>query len=615
MKNIVRLWALLSAGLIGVACVGDESPSAEPQPEVPTEIDNAPPKAAAGENRTVIVGSEVELNGSKSSDPDGDSLTLTWTIVSKPSGSEAALHDTASRTPRFVVDKAGDYDIELRVSDGVASATDTVTVRGNTAPIADAGASLTSPLGEEVVLNGSASSDPDGDPLTYAWAFISRPSESESALANATSATPSFSPDALGGYTIELTVSDGHAEARARVNVDVTPEGGAGSILYVSKTGDDTAAGTLSAPLGTVGEALERILASNGTLKRAVLAPGTYEEAFDRTIPRAVEIVGPAEGSPAALLKGAGSLFHVKGATGSLSLLRVDLESGGEALTVFENGSLNLTQVGCTAKRCVVGVDDDDEQRPSGTVQVVQSKLSGSANASGGIVLGNGTLTIDDSTVEEFKTGVGLFGASVLMRKTTVRKSATYGLSSIYVSSGDLRVEDSSFEQNATGIYLYSSPNAVVKNTTIKQSSTHGVEFQGGSGALLEDVTIENGGGVGVYVDTTGASTVRLRGTSVLNHYSHALHVKGKASKVDLGTVAQAGNNILNNNIAMGFPVVAWSIFDDRPAGATGAITLSQTKLDKTGSAFPAGTYTGPHAPANDGRLRIVNDGNVVVAH
>ena len=65
------------------------------------------PIANAGKDQTVFPGDTVILDGSGSSDMDGDSLTYTWTIVSQPSNSQASLSDPFAVSPSFVVDEGG----------------------------------------------------------------------------------------------------------------------------------------------------------------------------------------------------------------------------------------------------------------------------------------------------------------------------------------------------------------------------------------------------------------------------------------------------------------------------------------------------------------------------
>ena len=105
----------------------------------------------------------------------------------------------------------------------------------NAPPDADAGPdqSPTVPVGQSVQLNGSLSSDPDLDPLTFQWTLIGQPLGSGATLIGANTATPSFVPDVDGDYTAELVVNDGTVDSAAdqvliSVAVDNPPTANAG---------------------------------------------------------------------------------------------------------------------------------------------------------------------------------------------------------------------------------------------------------------------------------------------------------------------------------------------------------------------------------------------------
>lgn len=88
---------------------------------------NSAPVANAGPDQTVTTGALVHLDGSASSDVDGNPLTFAWSILSVPAGSTAVLSNPVVVNPTFVADKYGSYTIQLIVNDGtVNSAPDTV---------------------------------------------------------------------------------------------------------------------------------------------------------------------------------------------------------------------------------------------------------------------------------------------------------------------------------------------------------------------------------------------------------------------------------------------------------------------------------------------------------
>ena len=104
-------------------------------------IPNLAPIANAGPDRLAFVGQSVALDGSGSSDPDGNTLAFHWHLVSVPSTShltDSSLIDAATAAPSFVPDAAGTYQLSLVVNDGfVDSQTDTVSVFVNPAPSVD----------------------------------------------------------------------------------------------------------------------------------------------------------------------------------------------------------------------------------------------------------------------------------------------------------------------------------------------------------------------------------------------------------------------------------------------------------------------------------------------
>jgi hypothetical protein len=104
---------------------------------------------------------------------------------------------------------------------GGGSSSESVVV--NTSPVANAGLAQNSEVGNVVTLNGSSSSDADGDSLTYNWAFTTKPAGSTTTLSSANAVQPTFTPDIAGSYIISLIVNDGiENSAAATLTVTVT---------------------------------------------------------------------------------------------------------------------------------------------------------------------------------------------------------------------------------------------------------------------------------------------------------------------------------------------------------------------------------------------------------
>lgn len=82
----------------------------------------------------------------------------------------------------------------------------------NTSPVANAGADQALPVGATVHLDGSGSSDADGDTLNYHWT-LTLPVASTAVLTNETSANPTFTIDIGGTYVATLLVNDGATDS------------------------------------------------------------------------------------------------------------------------------------------------------------------------------------------------------------------------------------------------------------------------------------------------------------------------------------------------------------------------------------------------------------------
>jgi hypothetical protein len=176
---------------------------------------NQPPVANAGSDQTVAARATVTLNGS-GSDPEGQTLRYQWR---QTGGTAVQLSNSTVARPTFtapaVTSGSTTLAFSLTVTDPQnASASDTCQVVVNAAtinqpPVAEAGPNQIVLANNQVTLNGSGSSDPEKQALTYRWVQKSGPAVN---LQNASTARPGFTAPRVTSYVqtlgFELRVTD-----------------------------------------------------------------------------------------------------------------------------------------------------------------------------------------------------------------------------------------------------------------------------------------------------------------------------------------------------------------------------------------------------------------------
>jgi PKD repeat protein len=164
---------------------------------------NAAPVLAPIGNKTA--NAFVNLSFDTPATDIGDQIEDLLSYSVSPALPPGATYDSAtghfSWTPSPT--QAGTYTLTFCVSDGFASDCETITITvaaTNAPPVAVAGGPYFGGAGQPIQFNGSASSDPDGDNLTYAWNF------GDGGTASGSNPTHTYANP--GNYIVTLTVTD-----------------------------------------------------------------------------------------------------------------------------------------------------------------------------------------------------------------------------------------------------------------------------------------------------------------------------------------------------------------------------------------------------------------------
>jgi len=228
-------------------------------------------------------GLSAAFDASASSDPEGVALSYAWdfgdgsTLRCDPAGCSSSGDGSTGAGVNAVKTyaQAGTYTVTLSVRDGSLSSTRSASVTvvaPNTPPTATFAVSATHLVAS---FDATASSDDEGDALSYAWGFGDGTS--------GTGATATREYASPGTYTVTLTVSDAESTAVATKTLQVTypapiaravATGSDGRYVFDASGSADPAGGALTYAWSF----------GDGTTGAGAMATKTYAKPGDHTV-------------------------------------------------------------------------------------------------------------------------------------------------------------------------------------------------------------------------------------------------------------------------------------------------------------------------------------------
>ncbi|WP_026425190.1 vWA domain-containing protein [Actinokineospora inagensis] len=188
-------------------------------------VRNAPPTVDAGGPYSGGQGTPVQITGT-ATDPDGPSLTTTWSVLPLQTGGpvpDCAIANPQALRTTITCNQHGTYTVVLTANDGVnEEVSDTTTVTfDNVPPKVDAGGPYTGQEDTAIPIKGTVA-DPDSPESKVTWSVDPQCSftATDQLSTNITCADP-------GKYTLVLTVDDGvnpPVSARTVLTITKTPE-------------------------------------------------------------------------------------------------------------------------------------------------------------------------------------------------------------------------------------------------------------------------------------------------------------------------------------------------------------------------------------------------------
>ena len=445
-------------------------------------------------------GTAIDLDASRSADPDGLPLSYIWRWLKRPTGSRSRLSDDHSEQVRFTPDIAGEYVLELLVSNGERVTIDTVTldVQDNQPPTVSLEAETEVSLGDGLELRALVTDD-DDDSVGVRWQLEQAPATSRLEVPEgmrrlnmpADAQALTLTPDTAGDYVVSVVVTDGDVETRSSKRISVFDDfvvthpgdSGRGSLrwaLGVANATPDTDTITiralseaivLSRPLPALRDDLTIRVEGDVTLQ----AGGTDMRLFEVNAGVSLTMTGMTltGGRAGANVQQGGALYVHEGARASLTDCRfVDNGAQAEGGAVANFGQLELFN--CTFEGNLATRGGAIYAAAGSHNQLVDSAFIGnSAARAGGAVYQAGTL---ESTSVRWQanatsgTGGALWSSGILelTRNHFDDNRAGTGGGGIWQQSGRINLENSQLQTNVTssgrggGLHLGGGARAVL---------------------------------------------------------------------------------------------------------------------------------------------------------
>ena len=392
--------------------------------------------------------------------------------------------------------------------------------------------------------------------------------------------------------TITLTDSSGASTVTAVSTVSTLL-----NKIYVNEnSGDDNNTGTVSSPVKTIGNALEKL---RDVPKGNVILQSDISLTGEVTVGSGISATVTTDGSGRTVTNGAGRVFNI---------------TSGGSLIVGENITLTGTNAGGSGG--AVYVDGGSFTMESG------SKITGSsADYGGGVYIEGGTFTMESGSIITGSSagyaggGVSVSGGEFIMRGGTIggndpgsANTASYDGGGVYVDGGTFTlsggtISGNSSSRNGGGVYIDSGTFTMSDTATIQ-----------------DNTATDHGGGVHIFSDGIFTGTFTMNGGTIggtaanTATYGGGVFVSGGTFDMNNGTIS--GNSASGTGASGGGVCISGGTF----TMSDGAFISGNTATSSGGGVFVSarGDFTmngGTIGGSGGGRLNSAENGGGVYIH